>query len=929
MSFIELDIKTILRLLAIGNLVAIALLMAYGHKGEERPLRWFLFGKAFQTAGWVLISLRNDIPFMLSMHLGNSLLCSGFALETIAYVYSSAWRERLVWFFAWLQLCGMFMLWIYQDSPSNLVAGASLWCILLWAPAGFFLWREPGASRLQKTVALFFLVLCAAVALRIHDALMMNVSLFSRSPGQYATFIALFTMMIVGSVGFILLMKERLDSQLAHTNQRLLASLRGGKLATWEWNIPKNENKMDEAWLGMLGYVPGELPETFDTFRRLMHPDDLVVMEAAAAAHLSGKNEFYEADFRLRTKDGGWRWIHSGGLALDRDEQGQVVHMAGIHLDITQQRQAEEAKKAFVSMVSHELRTPINAIIGMSLRALRTELNAQQHDYISKIANSSELLLRVINDILDFSKLEAGKLELERRPFLLQDMLSRVVDISRMAIEARGLKFSLEIAPDAPPALLGDALRLEQVLINLTSNAAKFTDKGEVLLLVKVGRREAAATELIFSVRDTGIGIAPAKLAELFIPFSQLDDSLTRRHGGTGLGLSISQQLIGLMGGHIWAESTPGQGSTFQFVVNLDIAPQPQDSGNAYQLQPTPPPARLEGKRILLVEDNAFNRQVTQEMLEDAGIIVDLAVHGREAVDKTRTFRPDAILMDIQMPVMDGLEATRKIRTDPSLAKVPIIAMTAHGMQEMKQQGMKAGFNAYLVKPITADVLYATLLQWLPVDTPLPETTDITTKEIDLPEALPGIDMALALKMVGGQRNRLVSRIKYFVMEMGESGSQLQQLAKDNQWTELWRLAHALKGAAGTLGARVLQALADTLLKEEDESRRRALVQEILQELDKIMESAARLSAQDRPAATIPAKVHEAASLRQTWNELAEKVSRNLYIAEDSLNVLEAGLTDEASRADMQRLRTALASFDYATAGKFVESCINRMDGKV
>ncbi|AGX87977.1 response regulator [Candidatus Symbiobacter mobilis] len=717
-----------------------------------------------------------------------------------------------------------------------------------------------------------------------------------------------------------------------HAHQRLLASLRGGRLATWEWNIVTNVNRMDDAWLGMLGYERGEVPETFEGFRNLLHPDDVPVMESAVSTHLAGASEFYEVDFRMRAKDGRWRWIHAGGLAVERDAVGKPLQMAGIHLDITERRQAEDAKRTFISTVSHELRTPVNAIIGLCSRVLHTTLTQKQLGYLYKIAQSSELLLHIINDLLDFSKLDAGKLELEYRPFLLQDALTRVLDVVGIATEARGLRLVVDVARNVPPCLVGDRLRIEQILINLAGNAAKFTDEGEVVLSVRVLRQNAAFAELLFSVRDTGIGIAQEDLRTLFHPFIQLDGSLTRRHGGTGLGLAISRQLVERMGGHIWAESTLGQGSNFQFSVQLDVAEPPQSTTPVAVGHTLQPPEALRGKRVLLVEDNAFNQQVAWEMLEDAGIVVDLAGNGREAVNKVAAAPYDAILMDIQMPEMDGLEATRQIRARSASMGLPIIAMTAHGMNEMRQQGRQAGVSDYLIKPISPGLLYSTLLQWVAPQARRVRRGESRATDADLLPAIPGIDLPLAMRMAAGRPERLVARLQQFVAEMGDAGTRLCQCAQAEQWAQLWEQAHALKGAAGTVGASRLQTLATALLQAQDSLQKVALSQEVTRELEAIRAGMPQWGAVamapanatgPQPDATLPHSSPGspiAPSTTAAWATVADKVARHLYVPEDLLGSLEAGLQEAGQREQMQALRTALARFDYSGAAALVEA---------
>ncbi len=380
---------------------------------------------------------------------------------------------------------------------------------------------------------------------------------------------------------------------------------------------------------------------------------------------------------------------------------------------------ASRAKSAFLARMSHEIRTPMNAIVGLSRMVLESELPAQQREHVEQIVHSSDALLGILNDILDYSKIEAGRLTLEKTVFPLSKVLQSLRSIFAGKAKEKGITLIFTTAGDIPPFLQGDPLRLGQILINLVGNALKFTESGEIEVAIRCREPVADRQVLLeFSVRDTGIGIPDENQAQLFSPFMQADNSITRRFGGTGLGLAICRQLAELMDGEISLRSTPGKGSIFIFCVRLSVAEAP---GN---LPPELGPvagqpagqANWQGRRILLVEDVALNRKIAEALLKKVGLQVEIAVNGEEAVNRLRADDGpaiDLVLMDIQMPVMDGLTATRKLRADPRCADLPIIAMTAHAMTEDREESRAAGMNEHLVKPIVPAELYATLARWL------------------------------------------------------------------------------------------------------------------------------------------------------------------------------------------------------------------------
>ncbi|MFG6416869.1 response regulator [Roseateles sp. DC23W] len=483
-------------------------------------------------------------------------------------------------------------------------------------------------------------------------------------------------------------------------------------------------------------------------FERI-HPDDRAAVRdslLASARNLSP----WQLEFRTPQADGAERWIYGNAIA-QREADGSVL-WHGFLTDISRQRRdaleleryrhhleelveartaelaeatqaaqaANLAKSAFLANMSHEIRTPMNAIIGLTYLAQSDAVEPQQQQRLQKVANAAEHLLSVINNVLDFSKIEAGKLQLERREFMVAEVLDNIANMTTQSAAAKRLRVETDIAPellDRP--LLGDPQRIAEVLLNFAGNAVKFTDTGFVRLAARLaGPPTSQRLPLLFEVQDSGIGIDADAQARLFRDFEQADSSTTRRYGGTGLGLAICRRLAELMGGRVGVTSVPGQGSTFWFAIDLDPSARvPVHAEQAPRMHSARDRlaelAQRHPCRVLLAEDNPVNQEVAVALLGSAGIQVDVAEDGQQAVDMVQSGNYQLVLMDVQMPVMDGLDATRAIRRLPQGAALPILAMTANAFDEERRRCLEAGMDDHVAKPVVAEQLFSTLHDWL------------------------------------------------------------------------------------------------------------------------------------------------------------------------------------------------------------------------
>jgi len=495
-----------------------------------------------------------------------------------------------------------------------------------------------------------------------------------------------------------------------------------------------------------------------------------------------------------------------------------------------QAERASRAKSAFLANMSHEIRTPLNAVIGLTYLMQRDSTEPRMLGRLGRVANSAEHLLSVINDILDISKIEAEKLSLQEIDFGSAQLLAETLAMVEFKAHDKGLRLDSEIAPNLPPALRGDPLRLQQILLNFLSNAVKFTEQGHVLLRVQLVEQQSDSVLVRFEVEDSGIGIPAEVQTRLFNSFEQADDSTSRRYGGTGLGLAISRQLAQLMGGETGMQSTPGQGSTFWMTARLGLADSVPETLIATVDVETEIKTTRSGARILLVEDDPMNREVALDQLAGAGLAADVAENGQIAVEMATTTVYDLILMDMQMPVMNGLEASRQILALPGRSTAIIVAMTANAYAEDRSACLDAGMVDYLSKPVELPALHAILLHWLPATSGRPAltpplvpslnsgTSNAASNNANHAAAIiaqlasqPGFNTAAGLAALSGKSEKYVNLLEKFLKRHSHTAAIIRQTLASGDRVTAQRQAHTTKGAAGVLGLAATQKAAAAL----------------------------------------------------------------------------------------------------------------------
>ncbi len=552
--------------------------------------------------------------------------------------------------------------------------------------------------------------------------------------------------------------RKQAEDDLKLVSNRLSLATRAGGVGIWDYDVVNNRLAWDAQMFRLYGTSPQRFNGAYEDWQLAVHPEDRVSTDATIQSALRGEQEF-ATEFRVLWPDGDIRSIRALAI-VQRDAAGKPIRMIGTNWDITPQKQAEATlrdsenrfreaaamaeranaiKSEFLANMSHELRTPLNAVVGITNLLLDTSIDDTQRNYLEIVQNGGASLLTLINDILDFSKIEAQKLELESAEFDLPELLGDFsVAPARKAAE-QGLKFTLTVNANVPTWIKGDSRRLKQILTNLTGNALKFTARGEVTVTAACLETTRTYSTLRFAVRDTGIGIPADKQALLFQKFSQVDGSSTRKFGGTGLGLVIAQKLAGMMGGEIGVTSQENHGSEFWFTVRLEKAASRESTAKPYSEDRTRNNDSGFNPRILLVEDVPTNRVVAVAILKKLGCSsIDTAVDGLDALNALKKSPYDLVFMDIQMPVMDGHEATRQIRAPGSTVlnpKVPVVAITAHALPGDREKCIDAGMNDYVKKPVTQKALSEMLGKWLPTPVNTASPVPVATVSVTNPEA--------------------------------------------------------------------------------------------------------------------------------------------------------------------------------------------------
>ena len=519
--------------------------------------------------------------------------------------------------------------------------------------------------------------------------------------------------------------------------------LSGDALA--DWNLQAGTVEAGRQWKEMLGYAAGDFDNSIAQWQRMLHPDDLRLLQARIDTHVQSQDPYFQAECRFKARDGQWRWFLLRGAVAARDADGQPVRMLVLQRDISEVKAAEaalisakeaaeaanKARGAFLANMSHEIRTPMNGIIGMTELALDTQLDAEQRHYLKTVKSSAEALLTIVNDILDFSKIEAGKVEFEALAFSIQDTVLEAVRVLAVSAHKKGLELVANVQPDVPPRIVGDPTRLRQVIINLIGNAIKFTERGEVALDVSIDQQTEHSVYLCFSIRDTGIGVPPDKQQAIFEAFSQADVSTTRRFGGTGLGLAISARLVQLMDGKIMLESTQGMGSVFSFTGRFGV----EDSVLG-QTQTFAAVAKYFGRRALVIDDNETVGRYLVDLLERLGIQASLSADREAAVaaiERSRAvdFPYDYVVADANMEAPAGFALAEAWQKSGRVEKLLVMLTTENQRHDLTRL-REIGVSAHLVKPIgNADMIDALALAEGP---DFSEQNEIMLSQIDLGE---------------------------------------------------------------------------------------------------------------------------------------------------------------------------------------------------
>lgn len=830
---------------------------------------------------------------------------------------------------------------------------------------------------------------------------------------------------------------QEATNELEIEKNRFALATEGAKDGLWDWNLITDELFFSERFEIMLGYEIGDLPKNVNAWLGLLHPDDKEQASQIVQEYLDRKKGTYESKFRLRTKDGSWRWILGRGKA-QFDNDGTPLRFVGFNSDITEQKKREsdlidakeiavnasKIKSEFLANMSHEIRTPLNGVIGLIKLVLDTDLSHVQKDYLTKSITASNALLNIINDILDYSKIEAHKIELEKITFTLDDILHQLSDLFSYKAKEKDIMLNFEILNDTHNLLIGDPFRIKQVLINLIGNALKFTAHGSINIEVDLKESTPKQQTLLFSVKDTGIGIAKEKQEKLFKEFSQVDASNNRKYGGSGLGLTISKKLVELMRGEVFVESQENKGSTFSFSVTLDYIQKDtnfltQNIKNktilvinnleikcdrfkkileSFELKVTfdkqiqtvletiktihfdyilvdcitiendleklisaigdetktqfifnipyslkdeldvilksknlphnkivyePFSAstlleilvsnvddlilsenkneefKIKGK-VLLVEDNEINQIVASQNLENFGLNVDIAEDGFQAVQKAKEKQYDMIFMDLQMPKMDGFEATKLIREFDK--KTPIIALSASVQDTDREHSAQIGMNEHLEKPINLEKLKNVIKKYLGVE--------IITQERDIKkviETIEGIDLETLISRFHNE-NEAYKTLQFFKDDKVNIINELENLEIDSP--EFHQLIHSLKGVSGNLSLTDIFKYSSQIYTTQNNEIKK---QTLLKLLDSIRVVFNSIDEKIKPKLKVKQEYKEYSTLqvKETIQNILSEVEKSSIIANDKVEELLNQIAVVFDEAKKDEIENYFAKFDY------------------